>query len=236
MGTDPAFDVASIRPHQGPLRVIAGFTASGPRLRLEGYNLRLLVMEAYNVRGYRVSFAGSDPEREQRDTYYDIEALAEGTSSPAKEAFRQMLQSLLAQRFKLRFHWEVSQMFVYAIVVGKDGPKLKDSAPDQKPNRYIGVHGRNQSITASKETMGLLADDIECVEGPGLPVVDETGLKGAYEIQFEATPEWRIGNNPQPEDLSLFDAVQDQLGLKLERRKVAVEILVVDHIEKPSEN
>lgn len=72
--------------------------------------------------------------------------------------------------------------------------------------------------------------------GVDRPVLDKTGLTGKYDIKLEATPEFRINNNPQPEDISIFDAVQNQLGLKLEPQKAMLEILVVDHAEKPSPN
>jgi uncharacterized protein (TIGR03435 family) len=232
-----AFEVASIRPHQGPLQTIMGFSASGPSLTLEGYNLRALVMEAYHLRSYRISFAGSNagPD-EQQDTNYDIIALAGGNRSPTTDEFRQMLQALLADRFHLRVHRETKQMTMYALTVAKGGPKFKPSAPDAVFHSLVGVHGRNQNLTATKITMELLADDIEGAFGPRLPVVDKTGLTGAYDLKFEATPEYRINNNSQPEDISLFDVVQEQLGLKLESQKANIEVLVVDHIDPPSEN
>lgn len=232
-----AFEVASIHPHQGPLRVMMGFSASGPRLMLEGYNLRDLVMEAYHLRSYRIFFAGSNagPD-EQENTFYDIAALAEGDHSPTTDEFRQMLKSLLEDRFHLRVHRETREMAVYALVVAKGGPKFKQSAPDAVAHSLVGVHGRNQNVTATKATMESLADDIDNGFGPREPVIDRTGLTGTYDLNFEATPEYRINNNSQPEDISLFDAVQDQLGLKLESQKANIEVLVVDHIERPSEN
>ena len=73
-------------------------------------------------------------------------------------------------------------------------------------------------------------------EGVDRPVIDKTGLTGKYEIRLEATPEFRINNNPQPEDLRIFDAIQQQLGLKLEPQKAGIEVLVVDRMDKPSAN
>jgi uncharacterized protein (TIGR03435 family) len=233
----PVFAVASIRLHQGPLRVFEGFTASGPRLTLEGYNLRGLVGEAYNLRNYRVSFAGSNlGSDEQSDTNYDISAVAEGNDSPTREEFREMLQALLANRFKLRLHRETKEMPVYALVVAKDGPKFKESTPDEVVKTQTGPRGRNQMVVASKKTMESFAEDIMQGFQPQLPVIDKTGLTGSYDIKLEATPEYRIDNNPQPEDISLFDAVEEQLGLRLQRQQGAVDVLVVDHVEKPSEN
>lgn len=228
----PVFEVASIHPHQGPLHVMMGFTASGPRLTLEGYNLRALVMEAFNVRNYQVSFAGDADD----DVNYDIAAIAEGNDSPTRDQFRQMLQALLAERFKLRFHREMKEMPVYALVVGKKGPKFKQSAPDAIPRFHVVVNGRNQGVVLTKADMDSLADDIQNMVFVDQPVINKTGLTGTYDLKLEATPEFRITNNPQPGDVSAFDAVQEQLGLKLEPQKANIEVVVVDHIERPSEN
>lgn len=99
-----------------------------------------------------------------------------------------------------------------------------------------GVNGRNQNIVMSEATMESVADFIMNGLFADRPVLDKTGLTGKYNIKLEATPEFRINNNPQPEDISLFDAVQQQPGLKLESQKASIEVLRVDHIEKPSEN
>src|SRR5580658_7821152 len=96
-----AFEVASIKPHQGPLTRIADFRASGPRLSLEGYSAYLLIFEAYRVRNYQVSLASATLPGFD---YYDIEAKAEGDGSPTRDEFRDMLKTLLADRFKLRIH------------------------------------------------------------------------------------------------------------------------------------
>lgn len=229
-----AFEVASIRPHQGPLHVIKGFSSSGSRLTLEGYNRMLLIMEAYNLKNYQVSWAPGAGSQE--DVYYDIVAKAEGDGAPTKSEFCRMLQTLLAQRFNLKVHFESREMPVYALTVGRSGPKFKQSAPETSEAGLFGVHGRNQTITMPRESMESLADDISNSFSVNRPVVDRTGLTGTYDIKLEATPEFRIERNPQPEDISVFTAIQDQLGLKLEPTKAAVQVLVIDHIENPSAN
>ena len=151
--------------------------------------------------------------------------------------FRQMLQTLLAERVNLKVHREMKEMPVYALVVGKNGPKLKESALDaSSADNRVGVNGRNQSMTASAATMEKLADTIRNIFFTDRPVLDKTGLTGTYAFKIEATPEFRINNSPELSDISVFTAVQEQLGLKLEPQKAMMEILVVDHIEKPSGN
>lgn len=228
-----SFEVASIRPHQGPLHVIGGFSSSGPRLTLEGYNRMLLIEEAYNLRGYQISDSGPDL---QSDTYFDITAIAEGSASPTRDEFRVLLQTLLAQRFNLKLHFASKEINVYALTVSKSGAKFKSSAPDAPEMGLHGVHGRNQTVSMPRETMESLAADIANSFFVDRPVVDRTGLSGTYDIKLEATPEFRIDSDPQPEDISVFTAVQEQLGLKLEPAKSSVQMLVVDHIDKPTEN
>jgi uncharacterized protein (TIGR03435 family) len=229
----PAFEVASIRIHQGPLRVIMGFNSSGSLLYLEGYSVRGLIMEAYNLKTYQLENAGLDW---QQNIFYDVAARAEDGTAPAKAEFRKMLQTLLVQRFNFKFHREQKEMPVYAMIVGKGGPKLKESAADEAFVAYHGVHGRNQYLSASHMTMESLADEIGNTFFADRPVIDRTGLNGAYDFKIEATPEFRYNQDPHPEDVSVFSAIREQLGLKLVPRKANVEVLIVDHVERPSEN
>jgi uncharacterized protein (TIGR03435 family) len=230
-----AFEVASIRVRQGPVGRAVQFSASGPRLTLEAYPAFALIAEAYDLKPDQLSFAAS-VSRPDGDIYYDIAAKAEGDATPKRGEFRQMLQTLLAERFHLKVHREMKEMPVYALVVGKNGPKFKESSPDAAFVSNHGVNGHNQTITLSKATMESLADDIRGGFAVDRPVVDRTGLTGTYDLKMEASPEGRINRAPEPGDISIFTAVQQQLGLRLEPRKEPLEILVVDHIEKPSEN
>ena len=227
-----AFEVASIKPHEGPLHTIFGFSSSGTRATYEAYPAVGLIMEAYNLKNYQVSFAVPQPEM----VYYDIFAKAEGDGAPSRNDFRQMLQTLLADRFKLKVHREIKEMPVYALVVGKNGPKFKESAPDAVWSGRGTVNGRNQAMAQTKATMDDVAETIRNNGFLDRPVLDKTGLTGTYDFKIESTPEFRINNNPELTDISVFTAVQDQLGLKLEPQKAPIEILVVDHIEKPTAN
>ncbi len=139
-----------------------------------------------------------------------------------EDEFRQMLQSLLAERFHLKVHREKQEKPVYALVVGKSGPKFKESASDTIFAAHIGVNGRNQNLTASKAPMGFLAQKISDTFFTDRPVVDRTGLTETYNFKIEATPEFRINNNAEPGDVRIFTAIQEQLGLKLEPQKSTV--------------
>jgi uncharacterized protein (TIGR03435 family) len=228
-----AFEVASIKPHEGPLHVMRGFSSSGTRVTLEGYLPIYLVMEAYKLKMYQVSFAPSVPN--PYDDYCDIVAKAEGDGAPTRDGFRPMLQKLLAERFNLKVHREMREMPVYALVVGKNGPKFKESAPDAEFSGYGGVNGRNQYMKQTKATMDDMANAIGGFADR--PVVDRTGLSGTYDYKVEATLDFMLHDGTDnPNDIAIFNAVQDQLGLRLEAQKAMVEILVVDHMEKPSAN
>lgn len=226
-----AFEVASIHPHQGLLQSFMDFSSSGPRVRLEGYNLRALIMEAYNFRNFQVSMPGID---EQQDTNYDIVAIAPEGTAPTRDEFRRMLQTLLADRFQLKAHIEKRQVPAYALVIGKGAPKLRP--PSEPRHELHGVNGRNQFLETDSITMPDLANEIWDGFISDRPVIDRTGLTGTYKLRIEATPEFRIDRDPQPDDLSIFTAVQEQLGLKLEPSTGPLDILVIDSAQKPSEN
>ena len=233
----PAFEVASIRPDPGPWRVLHTYRSSGPRLTLEGYYLFDLVTEAYHLKNYQVILAKSVPEKLALGTYYNVVAKAEGNRTPTKQEFRQMLQNLLAQRCSLAVHRTTKEMPVYALVAGKNGPKFKETPPDTNEISHFGVNGRNQNFTLFKASMDDVAGSIQSAFGVDRPVLDKTGLTGEYTVKLEATPEYVLSRgDPQTGDVSVFRAVQEQLGLKLESQKADIEVLIVDHIDKPTEN
>jgi uncharacterized protein (TIGR03435 family) len=236
----PSFEVASVKPVEEPRGALNTFSSSGPRVRYVANSIVNLVMEAYKVKHYQVIFAPKVTPPTggvYNPAYYDIEAKAEGDFARTRDEFRPMLQTLLAERFNLKVHREMREMPVYALMVAKNGPKFKESAPDATYSFLHGVNGLNQNITASKATMEALAEGIRDMVWLDPPVVDKTGLTGTYDFKIEATSESRLNRNPDdPAAVSVFDAVQDQLGLKLERQKAMIEVLVVDHIEKPSAN
>jgi uncharacterized protein (TIGR03435 family) len=228
----PPFEVASIRPHEGPMTRI-DISAAGDRFTAEAQTVFGLITWAYDLKKYQLSAA---PDLPLSDTFYDIAAEAEGEDAPTRAEFRQMLQALLADRFKLKVHREMREMNVYALVAGKNGPKLKKSATDASPMGYMNVVGRNYHATRAKATMD---DVVQAITNSFLdrPVLDQTGLTGTYNLDLIYTPEIRSNRGePDPNDISIFTAVQEQLGLKLEPHKASIEVLVVDSVQTPSEN
>jgi uncharacterized protein (TIGR03435 family) len=232
--TAPVFEVASVKVHAEPPRTI-GVKTVGSRLIADAETVRGLIMWAYNLQNYQV--AGLGPQSAVGDTFFDIVAKTEGEKAPSEREFREMLQALLADRFKLKLHREMREMPVYVLLEDKRGSKLKPSAPDAVTGGWLRTVGRNYEFTVAKATIndiltGITASQID------RPVVDRTGLTGTYDLKLVYTPETRANrtSEPDPSDINIFTAVQNQLGLKLEPQKASIEMLVVDHVERPSEN
>ena len=197
-------------------------------------------MSAYNVRDYQMSPEGPGWIRSDR---YDIVAKVDGEGRPTMDQVRQMLQKLLADRFQLKLHRETKELPVYALVIGKKGPTLMESAADAKSSMRFGAG----QFTGSKVSMTQLA--LFLSNALARPVLDGTGLMGTYDFKLQWTPDagqlpglGGFGPGPDapppsdPNGPSIFTAVQEQLGLKLESQKGPIEILVLDHAAKPSEN
>jgi len=148
-----------------------------------------------------------------------------------------MLQSVLANRFHLMSHFETKELPAYALVIlkNKTGPKLTEIQPGVLPNGLKDPGGINMSrteITAAGADMLNLLHVLQLQTGR--PIVDRTGLTGHYNFVLKWTPDQ---DSASPDaGPSIFTAIQEQLGLKLEPIKAPVQILVVDHIERPSEN
>jgi uncharacterized protein (TIGR03435 family) len=228
-----AFEVASIRPNPGPWQVLRGYNPSGPLLNLEAFSIFDLITEAYTLENYQLIIPPNMSEALPVGPY-NISAKAPGSDQPTRAEFREMLQDLLASRFHFKFHRETRELPVYALTQSKNGIKFRESKPDAPRVGNHRVHGRNQTIEATQETMEELARELGLFVDR--PVIDKTGLKGKYDIDVEATPFFRLTNNPQPEDITMFTAVQETLGLRLDAEKANMPVLVVDAVEKPTEN
>jgi len=161
---------------------------------------------------------------------FSIDAKAEEGSVPTRAQLMEMMRTLLEDRFKLKFHREMKEVSGYALVTGKNGIKLKESAEGTR----AGVVNRPGSITGSM-SIAFLAGSLT---GPlGAPVTDGTGLTARYDIDLKWSPD--VGQAAttasDPTGPSIFTAIQE-LGLRLEPKKTSIELFVIDSIEKPSSN
>lgn len=216
-----AFEVATIKPLQGFVNARANF--SGPRVTLSGYALEGLLMDAYGVESWQLVggpvWRDTDP--------FEIVAKAPGDAAPTPEQRRQLLQSLLEDRFKLKVHRETREAPVYALTVAKNGPKLTRSTATDS---LYSAGGREMKF--QKRTMDFLAKQLSASARLGRPVLDKTALTGEWDFTLNFMP------NPPPDSNvpDVFTALQEQLGLRLESQKAPVEHLIIDHAEKPSPN
>jgi uncharacterized protein (TIGR03435 family) len=232
-----AFEVASIRPYQGSAHRSGPLTVSSPLIRLEGYTVFGLVLDAYHLRDDQLVFGAVAHPDDVYNTRYDIIARAPGDSVPSIGDARAMLQNLLADRFKLRAHREAKEMPVYALVVGKNGPRLKASSASGPCSVHTALasDGRNSEATFANCSVGRLADDWLSNLFVDRPVLDQTGLIGNYDFRLVAIPESRSLGRSDPADIPPNFAI-GELGLKLIAQKALIDILAVDHVEKPDEN
>ena len=213
----PVFEVASIKPHKPDPTGSGGLSAQHGRLNFINVTLKNLITSAYELRDFQISGgpAWIDSER------YDLVAKAENDAG-GKELWM-MVRPLLAERFKLAVHTDTKDLPVYDMVVSKRGSKLRPAAPDAQGSSRMG----RSSFTADRISMSNFSFILSSIVDR--PVLDKTGLVGDFALKLDWAPR-------DPDGPSIFTALEEQLGLKLEPRKGPVEILVIDHAERPSEN
>jgi uncharacterized protein (TIGR03435 family) len=252
------FDVASVRESKQdpnlPHMVGGGFQPHSTSLRLQNVQLYYLITMAYRVDIHQVqgipdwgwtSFnvqAKSDSEADER--------LAKLDDKSAALEQQHMLQALLADRFNLKVHWTTVEGNVYRLAVAKGGAKLSPAGsmePDAQESKWLGDHpvpplhqqgdGR-LGYTFYGHSCGM--EDLARILGQqmGRDVVDQTGITGKFDFRLQysgRTADDNRENDPMKWP-PMIDAVQDQLGLKLESAKGATKMLMIDHADKPSEN
>ncbi len=228
-GTAQRFEVAAIKPSIADSNSNSGIkTATG---RLDAYNVTLkrCIMGAYGVGPHQIT-GGPDWLESDR---FQITAKAE---QPIDDdaLLMAMLRSLLAERFKLNLHRETKSLQAYTLEVAKNGPKIERAA--------AGESSTNTSTDNSGIVMEARCTDMEgfariLARSVDLPVVNGTGLRGLFNFTLRWTPQSaRTPSSEAPDGPSLFTAVQEQLGLRLRAGKAPVEVIVIDHVEKPSAN
>jgi len=265
----PAFDVASVKPDKtGGMGVRIMFQPGG-RFTADNITLKFLIRLAYDVQDFQIS--GGPPWI--NSDRYDIEAKADGPPEPDRRTMteeqrkadmahrRLMIQALLAERFKLTVHKESKDAPIYALVVAKNGLKIKELPPEEKPQLDAtdppekpdlnkrpsrgGMRMGRGELTSTGIKLSFLAEALS--NQVGRTVIDKTGLKGDYSFELKWTPDESQGaaikgpgdGAPPSADAngpSIFTAIQEQLGLKLESQKGPVDLIVIDHVEKASEN
>jgi uncharacterized protein (TIGR03435 family) len=236
-----SFEVATIKP-------VESETKSGRYIKMDGtnrfvekdYTLKLLIAAAYDLNPRTIS---GGPDWVDSD-HYDILAVTPGEVRPDHDEQMSMLRNLLAERFNLKFHREPKVFSIYELQVAKDGSKLKSTAAAAGDPVVVGpgvVYPQKVVLPGRNATMGNFVSLLQRAI-LDRPVVDKTGLAGRYDFDLEWAPDetqFGGGVTPATEGTTsppLFEAVQQELGLKLVATKGPVDALVVDSAGRPTPN
>jgi uncharacterized protein (TIGR03435 family) len=234
-----AFEVATIKP-SNPSQPGKLFTVRGRQVLTVNTTLNDLIVFAYDLHARQIA-GGPDWAAMQK---FDVTGQPEAQGVPNVNQLRAMVRQLLTDRFKLAFHRERRELAVYAIVVAPGGPKLTKN--DTNPNGLPGLIFRGLGVLpVTNATMGDLAGVMQSAV-LDRPVVDKTGLPGRYDFNLKWTPDESqfaglgVPVPPPTNDANappgIFTAFQEQLGLKLDATRAPVDVLVIDRVERPSEN
>jgi uncharacterized protein (TIGR03435 family) len=203
----------------------SGWSQSPGRITIENMTLKQLVEFAFNVKEYQIS---GGPKWLDGDRF-TIVAKMEGIGNPSRTGgdprMRTAMKALLADRFQMVSHIEEKDLSGYALVLAKSGFKLKPVQNEEMTSNSWGNGKATFKHTPLAEFADALGTIIE------RPVVDQTEIAGVYDIKLEWSPDGRAEGGP-----SIFTAIQEQLGLRLEARKVPAKLIVIDKAEKPGEN
>lgn len=247
------FEVASIKPAD-PDSPRSIQVMPGGGLNLTNIPVRTMIMLAYDVRDFQIlggpGWVGAErfdvtarPERAASKGQEDLAKMTADQFKTVRDQSNERLRSLLEDRFQLAVHKETKEQPIYALMLAKNGPKLQENQAPEPRQRMSLERGRSLGMAASMEMLVHVLSD-----AMGRPVVDKTGLTEKYDFVLEWTPDVGAGGNaqgfgdgitspaPAPGGPTIFTALQEQLGLRLDSQKGPVENIVIDRVEKPSEN
>jgi uncharacterized protein (TIGR03435 family) len=237
---NPSFDVATIKPSK-PDAIGPGFRIQGRQFSTFAATVNDLVSFAYGLHAKQL-VGGPDWLATER---FDIAAKPDGEGAPNQDQWKLMIKKLLAERFHLTTHEEKRELPVYVLTVAKTGPKLTKGEGDANTLGGVGFRAPG-NFTAANATMADFAGAMQSVV-LDRPVIDKTELTGRWSFalkwtpddsQFRGLPSHAFPPPPEGETAPppLFSAIQEQIGLKLEAVRAPVNVMVVDKVEKPSEN
>jgi uncharacterized protein (TIGR03435 family) len=236
---DPSFEVATIKPTR-PDEQRRFFLVQGRRFKTANTSLSALIAWAYRIHPKQIVNA---PDWADADKF-DIEGEPDGEGQPSGDQWRLMLRKLLTERFKLTFHNDKKELSVYVLSAARGGEKMSKSQGDPNGLPALFFHG----LGALNVTNANMGDFVQLLQGAVMdkPVLDQTGLSGRFDFTLNWTPdESQFGGQfahlpPQADGAStppsLYTALQEQIGLKLEATRAPAGVMVIDHVEKPSEN
>jgi uncharacterized protein (TIGR03435 family) len=236
----PAFEVATIKPSDPNSGRRPSYSPGQRQFSANDTTVRYLMQYAYGVQARQVAGGPAWLDTDK----YDIAGIPEGEGQPSVMQWKIMLQKLLSDRFELAFHRDTQQLPVYALVLEKGGAKLAKGSGESDRLQTMAL-GRDKDHAIAIARNANMADFTGALQRGLLdrPVLDRTDLEGRFDFTLNFTPDESqaarlggplpAGDNAPP---GLFTAIQEQLGLKLESTRAAVEVLVIDRVERPSEN
>ena len=252
-----AFDIASIKPNtSGAMGESVRFFPPSGRVTMTNVTVRRLILQAYQLQDTQLS---GGPKWIDSD-HFDIAANAEGVSNPTPPQRWEMVKSLLVDRFKLKVHTESRELSVFALILARGDGKLggqlrkfegdcspptapRTAPPDPSGPQPCGtLRAGPGRMNFTGVTMDTLAQQISLRVGRS--VIDRTGLTGRFTLDAEFASQPRPGDIADPASVdrpadsapSIYTALQEQLGLKLDSQKQAVDVLIIDSVERPVEN
>lgn len=239
---NPSFDVATIKPNDSGATRMQGLTVNGRNFRTRNSSLADLIEFAYQVQSKQLIGA---PDWIDKDRY-DIDAVPDVEGAPNPAQVRMMIQKLLADRFQLKFHHDKKELSAFTLSVTKSGSKLTPTEiKGPLPGLGFGPGQGGISLRMRNGTIGDLTGFMQTLV-LDRPVVDHTGLTDRYDLVVTFTPDDTQFNGHPPQmpkatddaepAPSLFEAFQQQLGLKLVAEKTQVDVVFIDHVDKPSAN
>jgi len=217
--TQPAFEVASVKITPAADIGYFSMTPYGKgRFKMSNATLELLICIAYGVEDSQIVDAPGWLSSQR----YEVDARPEDGVSLSQEEVKPRLQKLLVERFKLATHTQMHEVAGYALVVAKGGPKLKPASSDEKTGGFM-TPNRLWNPNADMEMLAaMLARPVH------RPVIDQTAIQGSFDIDLSYAPEGST-DSPLP---SIFTALQEKMGLRLENHKVPQQTLVIEHVER----
>ncbi len=224
-----AFEVVSLRASRANIGHDGAVASDPGRLTIRNTTLKRLIHEAYQIPYTQISGGPKWLDTQE----FDLDAKSLGPSMVPE--MRNMLRKVLAERFQLLLHEQVQERKVYALSVAKGGSKLKTQSQSDSDRgwRFRGDMAQFAGVLSSQLAIPVLEDPtrISRVTGPPVPVIDQTGIAGEFDIQLEIHPDGT------QDSFTLWQrALQDQLGLKLESTKAPVRSLIVEQAALPTAN
>ena len=235
----PSFEAASVKPSTPASAPGSEFNfAPGGGLAIRNGDLKGIIQMAFNIQDFQILGAPSWTNAEHYDIFAKapVDPNSKATAAEQRDQARRMLQTLLVERYQMAFHRETRQMPTYILSLSKAGAKLEESKSESTNG---GIRGRCGFFIGTNTGIGSLVHALS--RELGSPVKDQTGLTGRYSFRVDYAPS---GTCTRPQDApeapadppSVFGALQEQLGLKLEAGKAPQEVVVIDRIDRPTAN